>query len=64
MDDSKNDGDVDDVDDDIERRQRRRNRGVGFLSQNFVMEYFTTDGGGRQRHRWRASLLPPSSPSS
>ncbi len=42
MDDSKNDGDVDDVDDDIERRRRRRDRGGGFLSQNFVMEYFTT----------------------
>jgi hypothetical protein len=45
MDDSKNHGDVDDVDDDIEWRRRRRNRGGGFLSLNFVMEYFTT--------RWR-----------
>jgi hypothetical protein len=42
MDDSKNNGDVDDVDDDIERRRRRRDCGGGFLSQYFVVEYFTT----------------------
>ena len=30
------------MDDDIERPRRRRDRGGGFLSQNFVMEYFTT----------------------
>ena len=63
MDDSNNDGNVDELEDDIEWQQRRHDRGGGCLSQNFAINYIfywmevdANDIDG-------ASLLPPSSSS-